>query len=381
MLNEVYITRIAKFLPNQPISNDEMEEYIGLIHEQSSKSKRIVLRNNGIKRRFYAMDKNGKATHTNAQMAALAIEQLFASNETELKEIELMCCGTSSPDQWMPSHAVMVHGWLAKSNAMEVISPSGNCCSGMHALKYAWLAVRAGDAKNAVVSGSERTSRIMHHQSFEEEAKKLEAMEDNPYISFDKEFLRWMLSDGAAAVLLNNKPNANGLSIRIDAIEGVSYAHQVEPCMYSAADKLPDGTFVSYMDFSPTEIMQNSVLSIKQDVKLLSKYIVDLGTDKLVSMLQKHYLPADKIDYFLPHISSEFFRSKMAEGFANKGLHIPQEKWFTNLSSVGNVGAGSVYLMLEELLNNNKLKKGQKIVVAVPESARFSYVFGILTVV
>ncbi len=381
MLNEVYITRIAKFLPNQPISNDEMEEYIGLIHEQSSKSKRIVLRNNGIKRRFYAMDKDGKATHTNSQMAALAIEQLFTANESELKEIELLCCGTSSPDQWMPSHAVMVHGWLPKGSAMEVISPSGNCCSGMHALKYAWLAVRVGDAKNAVVSGSERTSRIMHHQSFEEEAKKLESMEDNPYISFDKEFLRWMLSDGAAAVLLNNKPNANGLSIRIDAIEGVSYANQVEPCMYSAADKLPDGTFVSYMDFSPTEIMQNSVLSIKQDVKLLSKYIVDLGTDKLISMLQKHNLPAYKIDYFLPHISSEFFRSKMAEGFANKGLHIPQEKWFTNLSSVGNVGAGSVYLMLEELLNNNKLTTGQKIVVAVPESARFSYVFGILTVV
>ncbi len=381
MLNEVYITRIAKFLPNQPISNDEMEEYIGLIHEQSSKSKRIVLRNNGIKRRFYAMDKSGKATHTNAQMAALAIEQLFTANEAELKEIELLCCGTSSPDQWMPSHAVMVHGWLPNGNAMEVISPSGNCCSGMHALKYAWLAVRAGDAKNAVVSGSERTSRIMHHQSFEEEAKKLEAMEDNPYISFDKEFLRWMLSDGAAAVLLNDKPNANGLSIRIDAIEGVSYANQVEPCMYSAADKLPDGTFVSYMDFSPTEIMQNSVLSIKQDVKLLSKYIVDLGTDKLISMLQKHNLPADKIDLFLPHISSEFFRSKMAEGFANKGLHIPQDNWFTNLSSVGNVGAGSVYLMLEELLNSNKLIKGQKIVVAVPESARFSYVFGILTVV
>lgn len=71
----------------------------------------------------------------------------------------------------------------------------------------------------------------------------------------------------------------------------------------------------------------------------------------------------------------------MDEGFRQKGLVIPQEKWFTNLSQVGNVGAGSVYLMLEELMRNNKLQKGQRIVLAVPESARFSYVFAILTVV
>jgi 3-oxoacyl-[acyl-carrier-protein] synthase-3 len=381
MSKEVYITRIAKFLPNQPISNDEMEQYIGLIHEQSSKSKRIVLRNNGIKQRFYAMDKTGKATHTNSQMAALAFENLFKNHQEEIIKTELLCCGTSTPDQWMPSHAVMVHGWLKQTHAMEVVSPSGNCCAGMHALKYAWLALRNGDAAQAVVTGSERASRIMNNQSFEEEAKKLEALEENPYISFDKEFLRWMLSDGAAAALLQHTPNNNGLSFRIDAIEGVSYAHLVEPCMYAAADKTADGTFVSYMDMSQIDIMNNSVLSIKQDVKMLSKYIVDLGTDKLISMLKKYHLKADNIDLFLPHISSEFFRTKMDEGFRTKNLIIPQEKWFTNLAKVGNVGAGSVYLMLDELLNENKIIAGQKIVLAVPESARFSYVFAILTVV
>jgi len=122
-------------------------------------------------------------------------------------------------------------------------------------------------------------------------------------------------------------------------------------------------------------------LNIKQDVKLLSKYIVDLGSDKLISMLKTHSLAGDKIDWFLPHISSEFFRDKMDEGFRSKGLVIPMEKWFTNLSEVGNVGAGSIYLMLEELMRTNRLKQGEKIVLAVPESARFSYVFAILTVV
>ena len=381
MLHEVYITRLSRFLPNKPVLNDEMEQYIGLINEHSAKSKRIVLRNNGIKCRYYALDKNGKATHTNSEMTALAIKELFANRQEEIKEVDLLSCGTSSPDQWMPSHAVMVLGWLTEAKDMEVVSPTGNCCSGMHALKYIWLAVKAGQSKKAVVAGSERTSRIMHHQSFEEEAKKLSQIEENPYISFDKEFLRWMLSDGAAAALIENKKKENGLSLRIDAIEGVSYAHLVEPCMYSAADKMDDGSFVSYMDMSPSEIVTNSVLNIKQDVKLLSKYIVDLGTDKLISMLKAHNLPGDKIDWFLPHISSEFFRDKMDEGFRSKGLVIPMNRWFTNLSEVGNVGAGSIYLMLEELMRTNRLKQGEKIVLAVPESARFSYVFAILTVV
>ena len=80
MMNEVYITKAAKFLPNEPVSNDEMEDYLGLIHKNHSKSKRIVLRNNGIKSRYYAMDKNGKPTHTNSQMASLAIRGLFGRN-------------------------------------------------------------------------------------------------------------------------------------------------------------------------------------------------------------------------------------------------------------------------------------------------------------
>src|SRR5687768_8028185 len=131
--NQVYITRTANFLPNDPVSSDEMEEYLGLINGKPSKSKKIVLRNNGIKRRFYAISKEGVATHTNAEMTALAVKALFNDDAEGLKSVELLSCGTSSPDQMMPSHAVMVHGWLPETNAIEVVSPSGVCCSGMHA--------------------------------------------------------------------------------------------------------------------------------------------------------------------------------------------------------------------------------------------------------
>ena len=85
MTNEVYITKAAKFLPNQPVSNDEMEDYLGMIHHLSSKSRRIVLRNNGIKSRYYAIDKNGVATHTNSQMVSLAIRNLMDNDPEKIK--------------------------------------------------------------------------------------------------------------------------------------------------------------------------------------------------------------------------------------------------------------------------------------------------------
>ena len=380
MINEVYITNSAKFLPNQPVSNEEMEDYLGLINHRQSKSKRIVLRNNGIKSRYYAIDKSGNPTHTNAQMASLAIRNMFNNDAQKLSEIDLLCCGTSSPDQLMPSHAVMVHGWLPETKAIEVVSPSGVCCAGMHALKYAWMSVKLGESTNAVAAGSERLSRILRSEVFEEESSKLEAAEQNPYITFDKDFLRWMLSDGAGALQVTNKKNENGISLRIDGMDGVSYANEKESCMYMAADKLPDGTLKSYMDYSPTELTEQSILSIKQDVKLLGENIVELGYNMFKPLYKKYGINASDIDYLLPHLSSEFFRFKIAEKFDANDITIPQEKWFTNLSTLGNVGAGSIYMMIEELFHSGKLKKGEKIFLLVPESGRFSYMYALLTV-
>jgi 3-oxoacyl-[acyl-carrier-protein] synthase-3 len=376
----VYITRTANFLPNKPVLNDEMEDYLGLINDKPSKARKIVLRNNGIKRRYYAIDKNGKATHTNAEMTALAVRSLFSDDPGGLQSIELLSCGTSSPDQMMPSHGVMVHGFLPESGAIEVVSPSGVCCASMHALKYAYMAVKTGDVRKAVATGSERFSRSLRSDVFEDEVKKLAELEQNPYIGFEKDFLRWMLSDGAGAFLLSDEKNETGISLCVNWLEGISYANEKDTCMYMASEKLEDGTLKSYMDYSPEEITSQSVLSIKQDVKLLSENIVALGGLKLRSIMAKKGLRSADVDYFLPHMSSEFFRDKIAGELVAMGLDIPPEKWFVNLSNIGNIGAGSIYLMVDELFRSGRLKKDEKILLMVPESSRFSYVFALLTV-
>ena len=96
--------------------------------------------------------------------------------------------------------------------------------------------------------------------------------------------------------------------------------------------------------------------------------------------LEKNNLKAENIDYYLPHISSYYFKEGLYDEMKNQNVEIPWENWFMNLSKVGNVGAGSIYIMLEELVTSGKLKKGDKILLSVPESARFSYAYALLTV-
>lgn len=185
-MKEVYINKISKFLPNSPVGNDEMEQKLGIINGKTSKGRRIVLRNNQIKKRYYALDDDGNVTHNNAQLTKEAISGLFDAG-FKAEDVELISCGTSTPDQILPSHAAMVHGFLKNGN-VEINSPSGACCSGMNALKYGFMSVKSGQTKNAVCTGSERTSSWMKSDVFEDELKYLETLEENPILAFNKDF-------------------------------------------------------------------------------------------------------------------------------------------------------------------------------------------------
>lgn len=374
---DVYITRTSKYLPNNSISNEEIESYLGYINDKTSKAKNVVLRNNGIKSRYYALDKEGKATHNNAELTYLAVKQLLGHSFTE-NDIELLSCGTSTPDVFLPSHAAMVHG-LMNNHPIELNSSTGVCCSGMNALKFGFLSVKSGSTKNAVCTGSERVSSWLIANKFDLEAAFLEKLEQSPIVGLNKEFLRWMLSDGAGAFLLQNQPG-EGISLKINWMESYSYAHEIETCMYAGGEKTEDGSITSWSDFDPVDWTNKSIFAIKQDVKILDKNITQKGADSLYDAIKKNNVNTDEIDYFLPHVSSYFFVQKLHQSIAAKGLNIPLEKWFLNLEKVGNVGSASIYLSLDELLNSGTLKPGNKIMLAVPESGRFSYAYAYLTV-
>lgn len=374
---EVYITKAAKFLPNEAVSNDEMESYLGLINDTASKARRIILRNNKILSRYYAVDQNGKSTHSNAELTKNAVEQLFDENFTA-QDLEVLSCGTSTPDIFLPSHAAMVHG-LLKNKSVELNSSTGVCCAGMNSLKFGFLSVRSGNSKNAVCTGSEKVSTWLIAQKYSQEVNNLKNLEEQPIIAFKKDFLRWMLSDGAGAFLLENKPSGD-ISLKIEWMEAFSYAFELETCMYAGGDKLENGEIKSWSDYEPEQLLNESVFAIKQDVKLLDEFILSKGAESMHDAMVKNNIKADQVDYFIPHVSSNFFVEGLKKGLSEKGIGMADEKWFMNLSNVGNVGSASIYLAVEELMNSGKLKKGDRILLSVPESGRFSFAYAYLTV-
>ena len=374
-MHDVYITRIAKYLPNQPVSNEEMEDILGRINGEPSRARGLVLVQNGIDTRYYVHNKEGKPTHNNAQLTAAAIKNLTDEAFT-LEDIELLSCATTTPDQLMPSHAAMVHGVL-QNRPLEIVSPHGVCCSGMQAFKYGYLSVKGGDTQNAVTTGSEVSSYYLQAKHYEKEVEQLEALKRRPVLAFDKEFLRWMLSDGAAAFLMENRPRGEK-SLRVEWIDIISFANEVDVCMSAACHKNGEGVVRNWKSFELAD--QPSLTALRQDITLLAKHGIDFGIRALQTVLTRRPLDLSKVDYYLPHLSSFYFKNALVQAMEKNGLGIPTEKWFTNLNRVGNVGSASIYLALEELFNTKDLKKGQQILLGVPESARFTYVHALMTV-
>lgn len=377
MTASVYITGLSKYLPNQPVENDAMEDYLGMVSEKAFRTKAIVLRNNGIARRYYALEKGGGRTHTNAGMTAEAVKALF-DDRFRPQDLQLLTCGTASPDQLSPSHASMVHG-LIGSAPIEIASFAGSCCASIQALKFAYLQVLAGDADNAICTGSEMLSHWMLAKFFQKEIDNERLLSANPMLSFEKEFLRWMLSDGAGAIRLENKP-AGTRPLKVEWIDIRSYANEAPTCMYAAAERDSSGELRGWAGFEPEEWLSKSIFSVKQDTRLLGEHMVKHGIRFARSAIDARDFDVATIDHFLPHLSSELFREPMYQGLRDASIHIPKEKWFTNLREVGNVATASFILMLEELARTRELKPGQRILVFVPESARFSYGVALLTV-
>ncbi len=381
---EVYLTDIAAFLPNAPVDNEGMEKVLGMINGLPSRTRKIILRNNGIRQRYYAIDPaTGATTHSNAQLAAEAIKRLRPTDDFRMEDIELLCCGTSAPDQFMPGHANMVHGEMGGRHC-EVVSTAGICLSGITAFKYAAMSVGLSLTANAVATGSEQSSSFMRARLCGSiDPERAARLEKQPTLAFEADFLRWMLSDGAGAIYLAPRPKPDGLSLKLEWLEIVSHANEMETCMYAGGVKLADGTLKGWREFdSPAEAIGQNAHLVKQDARLLNQDIIPVVIDRsLPYFIDKYGLKADTIDWFLPHYSSEYFRPIIAEHLEKIGFAIPAGKWFSNLAEKGNTGSASIYLILEELLHSGRLKKGDRLLCFIPESGRFSVGYMLLTAV
>lgn len=374
-MHAAYINSIGKFLPGSPIGNDEMEDYLGRIDDRPSKVKNRILKSNGIQQRYYALDRQQNGTYSNGQMAAAAVRDALSQVDIEPAAIDLLAAGTTWADVLVPGFASMVHGELSELSPLETISSQGVCCAGISALKYAASQVELGRKQNAIAVAAEMPSRLFKHTRFEAE----DAIKAGKPLPFDTEFLRWMLSDGAGALLVRDRPNERGISLKVEWIELISHANAYPVCMSAGvADTTQQKTWMQYASY--LDAAKDGALNLRQNIRLLDD-VMKLGVAGWLRLSELGRVKPSEIDWLLCHYSSHFFRGQIVDLLDKAGCMIPEYKWFTNLYTRGNTGCASIYLMLEELFNSDKLQDGQKIFCFIPESGRFTTAYMMLTVV
>ena len=360
-------------MPGEPVSNKEMENFIGRINGEKSRFGPLILRQNKIKERYYAIDANGQSEWTCASLIAQAVKQALQNSELTARDITFLAAATSQYDYLVPGLASMVHA-ETDFQPLEVASFQSVCASSMMAMKDAWLQIKAGEHQNAVVGAGEFASRFFQPGFYE----STKIFGEDGKVPLSAEFLRWTLSDGAAAVVLENRPNKNGFSLEIEWIKLKSFANRFLPCMYAGGKQNPIQPWSNY--FNPATAFEEGTIVLQQDFRLLGE-MLPVWVGEYASLIEQGEVSVDAIDWFLCHYSTHHLREEIALLMDKAGCMIPEEKWFNNLYSKGNTGSASLLIMLEELFNEKELQAGQKIFCVVPESGRSIISFMMLKVV
>ncbi|PWT94271.1 MAG: 3-oxoacyl-ACP synthase [Candidatus Melainabacteria bacterium] len=402
---EAYIVGTGSYLPGPPIGNDQIEDVLGFVEEKSSRLKSRILKSNGIRSRHYALDRKQRSTHQNSELASMAAENCLMRLGFDRKKIDMLAVASTQGDLPLPGMASMVQAQM-NLPPCEILTTHGVCSAGMMALKSGVNQVRLAEKKNVLVVASELASRLLKRSRYEAASQTV--------LDLEAEFLRWMLSDGSGALLVQSEPAASGLSLKVEWIEIISFASDFDLCMSCgtadqslwstlAPEKEPELSLAavgarqaertvlqkrshengerSWQDYATyAEAEAAGALLIRQNLRILDN-IVKVGVDGFLRLIQAGKISADEVDHFVCHYSSHYFRGKILELFKMCGCLIPEEKWFTNLYTKGNTGCASAFIALDELFWSGRLQTGQVIFCVVPESGRFTTAYMKLTVV
>jgi len=375
-MRHAYITATGSHLPGPPVDNEGIERHIGVVSPAASRLGRLVLRQNRIRTRHYAMDAEGVTTTTVARMGADAARDLLARAELSPSAITHLATATSQADGMVPGLASGVHRELGLP-PLEIASCQSVCASAMMALKNAWLQVAAGEHDASLVVGAEFSSRYFRPGFYLE----TDTIDAEGRLSGDADFLRWTLSDGAGALLVEPRPAVHGLSLRIDWISLRSFADRFEPCMTGGIACAADGARTPWSHHpSAAEAARRGAFTLRQDANAL-RAMLPVWLGELMRLVDEGRIGIDEVDWFVCHYSAHSLREEMIRLATRAGCMIPEDRWFTNLYEKGNVGAASLFLLLDDLLRSGRLTAGQTILCAVPESGQCLIGYARMTVV
>ncbi len=375
-LRDVFITGAGAFLPGPPVGNDQMEDHLGRVHGRDSLLGKRALRWNGVESRHYAMAPDGSVSHSNAQMCANAVRAALEDARLDAKALSFLAAATTQGDYFVPGHAAAVHAELG-ARPMEIASFQSVCGSSLMAAKAAWLNVRAGEHDVAAACAGEFSSRWFRPSFYEGTA----LCDEKGRVRPEADFLRFTLSDGAGAAVMEPKPKPDGLSLKIALIDVVSLADRFDPCMWAGAPIATRADLsTSWAHSGPRAAHAAGAIALLQDFELL-KRVIRAWVGVYLQKVDEGRIVPGEIDHCLVHYSAKSLRAEIVSLLEDTNGMIPEQKWHSILREKGNIGSATIWVMLADLLASGKVKRGDKVLCVVPESGRALVGFMVLEAV
>ncbi len=294
----------GSYLPVRVVTNFDLEKIVNTSHDW-------IVSRSGIVERHFAAD--GEMA---SDLAMHASRKAIEAAGISVDEIDLVIVATTTPDQIFPSTACILQDKLGirQGAAFDVQA----VCSGfVYALNTADLFIRSGQARNALVVGTEVLSRLLNWK------------DRSTCVLF---------GDGAGAVVLQRSETPGILSAKLHA-DG-SYRD-----MLSAEGSIRNGAIVGdpYM---------------KMDGKTVFKFAVKVLSEVVEEVLADNKMQGADIDWLVPHQANV----RIMEATAKK-LGMSMDKVVVTVAHHGNTSAASIPLALDVAVRDGRIQPGQHVLL------------------
>ncbi len=294
----------GSYLPVRVVTNFDLEKIVNTSHDW-------IVSRSGIVERHFAAD--GEMA---SDLAMHASRKAIEAAGISVDEIDLVIVATTTPDQIFPSTACILQDKLGirQGAAFDVQA----VCSGfVYALNTADLFIRSGQARNALVVGTEVLSRLLNWK------------DRSTCVLF---------GDGAGAVVLQRSETPGILSAKLHA-DG-SYRD-----MLSAEGSIRNGAIVGdpYM---------------KMDGKTVFKFAVKVLIEVVEEVLADNKMQGADIDWLVPHQANV----RIMEATAKK-LGMSMDKVVVTVAHHGNTSAASIPLALDVAVRDGRIQPGQHVLL------------------
>lgn len=303
------ITGVAGYLPEKVMTNKDFEKIIDTTDEW-------ITSRTGIKERRIL---EGKPT---SEIGIQAVNSLLKKKGIAPEEIDLLICGTVTPDHTFPSTANIIADKTGLVNAWS-FDINAACSGFIYSLATASQFIETGKYKKVIVIGADKMSSIIDYQ------------DRTTCVIF---------GDGGGAVLL--EPNHENYGV-IDSIlksdgSGKQYLHQ------------PAGGSALPASHETVEKRQHFVY---QEGKAVFKFAVTNMADVSAEIMERNNLTSDDVDWLVPHQAN----LRIIDATANR-MGLSKDKVMINIQKYGNTTAGTLPLCLWDW--EKKLKKGDNLVLS-----------------